>query len=1085
MKRILISLIAIGAAYQVHAESPKWLRNTAINPDGTTIAFTYKGDIFTVPTAGGKAVQLTSNSAYDTAPVWSPDGKIIAFASNREGSMDIYTVAADGGTPTRITTNSGNETPLAFLDGHRLLYFSSVMPSAKTSRAFFAQTYVVDVTKPAARPELFVSLPMKQASAVNGAVLYADQKSVENVWRKHERSSGTSDIWVYDKKGFNKLTDFNGHDLNPVWKADGKGYYYISEEDGTLNVYENSINGTAKKQLTKFKEHPVRSLSASDNGVLAFSWDGEIYTLQPGKQPQKLAVSIVADEYNSDKVKSVVNSGVSNAAVSPAGDEIAFVLRGDIYVTDAKYQTTRRITNTPAQERNLEFSPDGKSIVYDSDRNGYWQLFLAKVKDPEEKRFTYATEIIEEPLYKCVTSAQQPSFSPDGKKVAFLEGRDAIRVVDVKSKKAVTALDGKYNYSYSDGDISFSWSPDSKWLVATFFENGGWNNSDIALVKADGSEVINLTESGFITGNPKWVLGGKGITFQTSKYGMKNTGSWGNQTDIILMMLDQEAWDVFNMNEEELALKEKADKAKKEKEDKEKKEKEDKEKKSKKDDKKSDKKDENKTDKKDEKSKDLEFDIENRNYRTARLTRSGNLGDYYLNPKGTKLFFMSPQTEGGSNLYVTDLKKGETKVLSRGLSGGMVADSKGENLYVLSGRGMQKVNLTSGQTEPISFSADYDRKPSLEREYIFDHMARQVNDKFYDENLHGVNWDKYTKHYREFLPYIDNNQDFSIMLSEILGELNASHTGSGYRAPGAQLPTASLGAFYDENYKGDGLKIEELLPRSPLASKKIALQPGDLILSIDGKKIEAGKDYFPLLEGKSGRTTRLEVKRAGGKVENIVVKPLAQTQISDMIYQRWVKNNEKFVDSISGGKIGYVHIEGMNTSSYQTAYDRILGKYRNCDAIVVDTRHNGGGWLHNDLAVLLNGKEYVQFRPRGKYIGSEPFSQWHKPSVMLIDESNYSDAHGSPYTYKTLGIGDLVGAPIPGTMTAVWWETQIDPTLYFGIPQVTNCDMNGKPLENRQLNPDVLIYNRPEEELRGYDAQLAGAVNHLLKKTRK
>lgn len=903
---------------------------------------------------------------------------------------------------------------------------------------------------------------------------------MENIWRKHERSSGTSDIWLTKDGKFTKLTDFNGHDLEPVWKADGNSFYFLSEEDGTLNVYERPVAGNSKKQLTSFTKHPVRSLSAAANGTLAFSWDGDIYTLAPGGQPAKVNVKIIGDLYDADRVKSNPKFGASTMAVSPSGDEVAFVIRGDVYVTDTKYETTKRITDTPWQERNVCFSPDGKTLVYDSDKDGYWQLFTAKVKSPSGERFAYADEIVEEPLYKCATSAQQPVFSPDGKKVAFLEGRDEIRVIDVATKKVNTALDGKYNYSYSDGDISYAWSPDSRWLVADFFTNGGWNNKDIALVKADGSEVIDLTESGYSNANPKWVLGGKGITFDTAKYGMKNHGSWGNQDDIVLMVLDQEAWDDFNLTEEETARKEKAEKDKKEKEDKASKDSKDKK------GKKGKGKDKKDADKKKDEVKPLEFDLANRHYRTRRLTASSAMtGDYFLAPKGDKLYYVARATEGGYNLMVRDLKKGDTKVLLKGISGGLEPDKKGENLFVIGGNGMKKVNLAKGSAENIEFSADYDRKPSLEREYIFDHMLRQVNDKFYDKNLHGVDWEAYGKHYREFLPYINNNYDFSIMLSEILGELNASHTGSGYRGGFSGFSTANLGAFYNPSHNGDGLLVEEVLPRSPLASKGVDVKKGDVIMSVDGKKILAGKDYFPLMEGKAGKKVRLEIKRANGKTDFVNVKPISAGTRSGLLYQRWIENNEKFVDSISGGKIGYVHVEGMDNESFRTVYDRILGKYRNCDAVVVDTRHNGGGWLHNDLAVLLNGKEYARFIPRGKYIGSEPWAQWHKPSVMLVNESNYSDAHGSPYAYQTLGIGDVVGAPIPGTMTAVWWETQIDPTLYFGIPQVANTDLNGRPLENVQLNPDVLIYNAPEEELNGYDAQLAGAVRHLLQKTQK
>ncbi len=240
-----------------------------------------------------------------------------------------------------------------------------------------------------------------------------------------------------------------------------------------------------------------------------------------------------------------------------------------------------------------------------------------------------------------------------------------------------------------------------------------------------------------------------------------------------------------------------------------------------------------------------------------------------------------------------------------------------------------------------------------------------------------------------------------------------------------------------------------------------------------------------MLEGKAGRKTRLTVRKASGEEKTVEIKPISQGALNSLLYQRWVERNEKFVDSISDGRIGYVHIQGMDSPSFRTVYDRLLGKYRNCEAVVVDTRFNGGGWLHNDVAQLLSGKEYVRFAPRGRYIGSEPFSQWTKPSVMLVNEANYSDAHGTPYVYQTLKIGDVVGAPVPGTMTAVWWESQIDPSIILGIPQVTSLDMNGKPLENKQLTPELIIYNTANDITSGNDAQLRGAVEHLLKKVNK
>lgn len=1068
--KYLLALLAGAAAVMPSAasEGARWLRNTAISPDGRSIAFTYKGDIFIVPSAGGRAWQLTSGSSYETAPVWSPDSRTVVFSSDREGSADLYAVEATGGTPRRLTTSSGTEKPLAFLDGSRVLYSTSEGPSRETSRhpSRLTRTYTVDITRPDARPQLYASLPMMSVDvAKDGRILYEDKKGLEDPLRKHERSSGTSDIWMLENGRYTKLTDFNGHDLSPVWKADGKGYYYLSEQDGTLNVWASDGPGTASRKLTSFERHPVRTLSAADNGLMAFSWDGDIYTLREGEQPRRLDVTVTADQYAHDAIKSFERGNASSMAVSPDGKEVAFVLRGEVYVTDTKYKTTRRITDTPAQERRVAFSPDGRTLVYDSDRDGQWQLFTATIKNPEEKRFAYATEIVETPLYKGKGVAQQPAFSPDGKKVAFLEDRTALRVIDLKSKAVTTALDGKYNYSYADGDIPFEWSPDSEWLLISYIGEGGWNNSDVAAVKADGSRTVDLTESGYGDGNPKWALGGRAITYETGRYGMKSHGSWGNQSDIVLMALDSEAWDELTATEEEAALRDEADK---EKADKEKKDEDSK--KGKKENKKADK-----------EKKAFTPDFANRRHRMARLTgSSASTWDYYLSPKGDKLYYVAGATEGGANLYERDLRKDETKMLLKGVAGSLAADAKGENLFVMTGKGMKKVDLSKGSADDIEFEAPYDRSAAAEREYIYDHALRQVTDKFYDLNLHGVDWDYYGRHYREFLPYINNGEDFAILLSEILGELNASHTGGRHYAQGARLQTAQLGAFFDPAFTGDGLRVTEVVGGSPLSSKKADVRPGDVILSIDGTKIEAGKDYYPLLEGRANRATLIEIARAAGGRDTVSVKPISQARWNELLYARWVERNEAYVDSISGGRIAYVHVAGMDSPSFRAVYDRLLGKYRNAEAVVVDTRWNGGGWLHNDLAQLLSGRKYVDFVPRGQYIGSEPFSQWTKPSVMLVNEGNYSDAHGSPYTYQTLGLGKIVGAPVPGTMTAVWWETQIDPSIVFGIPQVTSVDLNGEPLENKQLNPDIVVYNDPADELAGRDAQLEAAVKALL-----
>lgn len=1074
-KSFLMAAAVIAGVGTAAAETPLWLRNPALSPDGNTLAFTYKGDIYTVGVGGGSARQITANDAYDTAPVWAPDGKSIAFASDRDGSTDIFLIPAEGGTAKRLTTSSNNETPVAFLNDSTILYTTSSMGDAKTLIGpFTQQVYAVSVK--GGRPRLFKDVPVSSLNVgKDGRILYQDRKGYEDVLRKHERSSSTADVWLLDGNKYTKITDFNGHDQSPVW-IDADNMAYISEKDGILNVYSRNLTTGAEKQLTAFKNHPVRTLSRGANGLLAFSWNGELYTLKPGEQPVKVNVNIVSDDYDSDRVKQLRTSGATTIAPSPDGKQVAFVLRGDVYVTSTKYKTTRRITNTSGQERSVEWSPDGKQLVYDSERDGLWQLFTAKAKDSKQA-LCYADDIVEESLYKSDKPAQWPEFSPDGKKVAFLEDRTILQVLDLKSKKVVTALPGEFNYSYSDGDVSFSWAPDSRWLLADYIGVGGWNNTDIALVKADGSQVVNLTESGYSNGGAHFAMGGRAVTYTTGKYGLRSHGSWGEQSDVEVMVLDGDAWDEFNRTEEEAALakeaKEEAEKAEKDAKDK------------KKDSKKKDKKKKDDDKKKDD-VKPLDFDLANRNYRVRRITgTSTSLGSYRLNNDGTKLYYIDYSRTEGPALMERNLRKGETKVLASNVRGGFVPDKKMENIYVLSGSGISKISLSDGKKESVEFEAEYDRKPSLEREYIYEHMLRQVADKFHDTNLHGADWNLHGENYRRFLPHINNNYDFALMLSEILGELNASHTGGRYYADGAKMSTAVLGAFFDQTSTEPGLKVEEVIARGPLADKKAGVKAGDVITAIDGAEILADTDVDALLEGKVGRNVRLTVRHNDGKTNDVKVKPISAGAQRGLLYQRWVERNEAVVDSLSGGRIGYVHIQGMDSPSFRAVYSKLLGKYRNREAVVVDTRWNGGGWLHNDVALLLSGKEYVRYTPRGRYVGSDPFSQWTKPSVMLVNEANYSDAHGTPYVYQTLKIGDVVGAPVPGTMTAVWWETQIDPTLVFGIPQVTSLDVHGEPLENKQLNPDVEVYNNPADVTNGRDAQLEASVRTLLEKLAK
>lgn len=1064
MKKILLALIAPLATASAMAQSdPLWMRFPAISPDGKTVAFSYKGDIWTVPANGGQARQITTNPAYDAYPVWSPDSRQIAFASSREGSMDIYVVGRDGGTPRRVTTDSGDEYPLAWRNDSTIMLKASIMPKA-TSIMFADFSQVYEVSANGGRMRLFSDIPMEDISVGNdGAMLYHDNKGYEDPFRKHHQSPICRDIWLYKGGNYTKLTNFAGEDRTPVWGGDNT-YYYLSEEDGTFNVYKRRIGETAKTQLTHYKGNPVRFLTRSTDGTLCYAHDGAIYTLKEGSQPVRLNLSMVADD-GSDKLRrQVLRSGATEFAVSPSGKEIAFVVHGDVYVTSTDYTTTKRITDTPEQERNVNFSPDGRSLVYASERGGLWQIYQTSIVNKDEKQFTYATQLKEEQLVKSSLVDMQPAYSPDGKSVAYIEDRGALKAVDVKTKAVRQLMDGKFQYSYSDGDLWFQWSPDSKWLLSNYIGHGGWNNSDIALVPADGSQKItNLTNSGYNDNNGRWVLGGKAMLFMSDRAGYRSHGSWGAEDDAYIMFFDLDAYERFRMGKEERALYDEAHK----------KEKADATKKKKpliKLGKKA------KDDKKKDKAKTLKFDLANCRDRVIRLTvNSSHMADAILSPGGDTLYYQA-KFEGGYDLWKHDLVENKTEIVMKNVGYGLEADKDFKNLYVYN-NGIKQIDLAKNSQKGIDFEANFNYRPYEERAYIFNHVWQQVKDKFYDPKLHGVDWEGYKKTYAKFLPYINNNYDFRDMLSEMLGELNGSHTGARYYPEGATLKTAALGLFFDNDYEGDGLKVEEVINRGPFAVRNTGVKKGCIIEAIDGQKIAKGSDYTSLLDGKAGKMTRVSVFDPSRKKRfDVVVRAISRSAQADLLYRRWVDRNREMVDSLSNGTIGYVHVKAMDSESFRTVFSQLLSdSMRQKKAVIVDERHNGGGWLHDDLCTLLSGKQYAKFIAHGKYIGYDPWNKWVKPSCVMICEDDYSNGHGFPAVYKTLGIGKLVGAPVAGTMTAVWWERMMN-GMIFGIPQVGNQAMDGTFFENKELKPDIEVYNTPADYETGNDEQLKAAV---------
>lgn len=1083
-------------------DAPLWLRYPSISPDGKQIAFAFEGNLFVVASTGGAARLLVGNGHRSYQPVWSADGRSIAYASDTFGNFDVFVVAADGGPSRRLTTHSAPELPLGFTPDGKEVLFSAQRMDARTNVQFpdrsVGELYRVSV-EGGRRPAQILTTPVlaAQYDKAGRRLLYEDWKGYENPWRKHHVSPVAHDIWLYDAATgrHRRLTEFGGEDRNPVWSPDEQSVYYLSERSGSFNIWKMPLEQPeAAVQVTRFTRNPVRFLSISSGGELSFGYDGELYTLAPGATaPKKLAVRISADTRGRGVESLKMTQGATEIAAGPDGKEVAFVVRGEVFVASTEFGDTRRITDTPTQERSVGFSPDGRRLVFAGERDGAWNLYEAEL--PGSKQDTpYFFSAAQVPVRTLLANGQenfQPRYSPDGKEVAFLENRTTLKVLNLASGQTRQILPGNLNYSYQDGDQWFDWSPDGRWLLVNFLDLNRWSY-EVGLIDAQGKGPLrNLTNSGYEDTHPVWARGGRLMLWFSDRMGLHGSGGTA-QSDVFAMFFTRAAFDRFNLDKSDFALLQKQEEE--EKADKDDKSGGDRKSPSGADDKK-------KPAAKDEGIKLAEpvaLELDNLEDRTARLTpNSGVIGAAAMTPDGETLFFIQ-QTADSYDLWMNRLrgkeltKVGAFPVGDRGRGEpppvDLLLDAKGETGFVLVDGSIQKFKIPKEdgtiKTEVVKFSAEMNLDRMAERASMFEHVWRQTQRKLYGQDMDGVDWAYYGKTYRKFLPFIANNDDFAECLSEMLGELNVSHTGAGHRPkpPGADA-TAALGAFFDEGYTGAGLKIAEVVEGGPLVIAKSAVKAGMVIERIDGVAIAPRAEYDSLLNLKAGKRLALSVlDPATGKRFDQTVKPIALEQQVELLYRRWVRTERGTVDKLSNGRVGYVHVRAMDDDSYRDVYAEILGRHSGKEALIVDTRFNGGGNLHDELATLLGGHRYLEFVARGQSLGWEPASRWTKPSLVLISESNYSDAHLFPWTYRHLGLGKLLGMPVAGTGTAVWWETLQDSTLYFGIPQVGFRDRKGEYMEKALIEPDITVANDPARIAAGGDQQLERAVEELLKR---
>lgn len=1064
MKRIfsLILFTAVSISALASGNDP-FVRYPALNSDGSQIAFTFQGDIWTVPVNGGNAVRLTIHEAYDAAPVFSPDDKYIAFSSDRFGNDDIFTIPVKGGMPKRLTYYSSGDYVYDWNGGEIL--FSTRREFRQLERTF--ETY--SISPEGGTPKRILNAMGDMAVKSPNGKFIAFVMGECRIEREQYTGPANRDIWLYEIAAdkFSQLTDFNGQDYMPQWGSSNE-LYYVSAKPGRYNVFkialDDSGNKTGETQLTDFDEDGVHYLKVSrDGNKIVMLRTTSMYTMNnDGSDVKQINVKIGAD-YRFDPIEhKTMTDGISDYAISPNGKLAAFSTHGEVFITQTDKEKSRSIdlSNHPFRDQYVQWLSDS-TLIFTSDRDGQYDIYMALSADEDQP------DIFKSLKHKIVRITDTPEdeswpvISPDGKKIAYEIGRGKLVVADIdaegKLSNSVTLLDG---WSIPEG---VTWSPDSKWLAYSLEDLNF--NSEIYIHSADNSKKpVNVSMHPRGDSSPFWSKDGSKLGFLSARNNQNN--------DVWFVWLKKADWQKSKLDWEEDDGSDKADKKDKKKDDKD--------------------------DKKKDEVEPIQIDFDGIHERLVQVTSmSGDEGNIIISNDGETFYFTAnnPPNKGRDLFSVKwDGDKLETVTNGGANPYSLQLDKDGKNIYHLkSGGRLAKITLSGNKSESISFSAKMDINYVEELDQIFEEAWRTLNEGFYDPKFHGKDWEVLREKYKPLCLSASTKTDFQYMFNNMLGELNASHMGlyGSDRAETQRERTGLLGIEIDPEV--DGILVKRVIPESPADREASKLYAGDEILSINGKNVE-DENFYSLLTNTADEKIVLNVKGKEGERE-VVIRPISS--YGNLVYDEWVKQRRAMVDKLSNGRLGYLHIQAMGWDSFERFERELTAAGLGKEGIVIDVRYNGGGWTTDYLMAILNVKQHAYTVPRGAtndlqknhlkfredypYAERLPFYPWTKSSIALCNASSYSNAEIFSHAYKTLGIGTLVGEPTFGAVISTGGKGLIDGSfvrLPFRAWYVKATDEN---MEWGPAVPDVIVRMSPDSKAKNKDEQLKKAVEVLLK----
>ena len=1048
------------------------------------IVFTYLGDLWTADENGQNVQRLTVNRARDVYGRFSPDGKWIAFSSERNGNLDVYLIPASGGSAKQLTTHSADDVVLGWSADSRAVLFSS-----NRGEDFMPQLYLVSIE--GGMPwKAGTDMGVQASYSPDGQKLAYNQRS-QVYWRKYYRGAYQSDIMVMDvaAKKFTPLTDFDGLDSWPMWGRDGY-IYFVSDRDGNglTNIWRVSENGGKADRVTTFKTGDVRwPAIGSDGRVIVFEHDFGIWKLDVNsKRVTPITLNIEAEtEENLSEIESF-NSQADDYDLAPSSRRIAISIHGEIFTAPVEEGDIKQITDSAARDRNVAYSPDGKWLSYISDQSGREELFVAPVDGSAP-----AQKLTDIDALKLAYN-----WSPDSKEIAFTASDDTLRKLVVATRQVTTLDTSRYG-----GFGMPVWSPDGKWIA--YSKPDISRTSDVYLIAASGEEKEphKATFDSNNDANPRFGPDGRKLYFQRVEASGGNTP---NSVQIYSVWLERQERDPDDAEEREPAPQaagaedgEGAPPAAR------------------------------RGPPANRPPREIKMDFAGLKRRTRQVTRMPfPIFSYTIAPDSRTVVFVTSEPAGTASVPVVYSIQDDGRRLTRitgglpptenaeggpggggGFGGGLgdLAISRdGRTLFFRERDGIYSVPLSAGgQGAPatagvaagagreagrrrINFNVRVRIDRPAEWAEMFDDGWRTMKYRFYDPKMHGMDWDAARAKYRPLVDFVGDRQELLNIINEMIGELNASHTGAAPppRGPGAGgVSTSHLGLELERDTAAGRYRVTYIYEDGPADKDWVRVKAGDYLLAIDGKPVKAGDEYWRLLNERLNRKVNVTFnsKPTEEGAWNTRIEAISTNAYSQLRYERWVKERRKKVEELSGGRIGYLHIQAMNPPSLRR-FEKEIRENRNKEALIIDQRWNGGGNIEQELLAILVQRQYQVWQPRGTEATGRPFAGFFGPKVVLQNWRSASNAEMFPAGFRALGLGKVIGTPTMGAVIGTGSYSLIDgSTVRTPGVGVFLADSKRTNMENYGVQPDIFVENKPEDTLAGRDRQLEAAVEELMK----